>query len=155
MKRRAPIARKAPLKRGSPPKRKKRVSRTPKRPRLKLKAECDRLFSRFIRLRDGGCVLEHDCAGPLQCAHGFSRRYFATRWDPINAWALCSGGHYRYTVRPLEWDEWMRERMGELYEPTRRRALAGKMPDLEATRAELRDLVAKYERMNAACLGKK
>lgn len=138
--------------RSSPPRRKP-VSRRPKASRKKLKAECDRLFSRFIRLRDGVCRLEGDavrCAGVLQCAHLFSRRYFGTRWDTFNAWALCAAHHVYYTHRPLEWDELLRREVVE-YEALRQMALHESMPDLEETRDNLRELVRKYEILNAAC----
>jgi len=140
MKPRKPISRKKPLKRGKP------LSRRPKTPRKKLKAECDRLFSRFIRLRDGRCRLSGsppDCRGSLQCAHLFSRRYFATRWDPLNAWGLCAAHHVFYTHRPLEWDELIRRETA--YEHLRRTALSQPMPALEPTLETLKYLVRKYE----------
>ena len=138
------------MKRRAPIKRKKRVSKRPKAPRKRLKAECDRLFSRFIRLRDGVCRLCNSTAY-LQCAHLFSRRYYGTRWSPVNAWALCRACHVRYTYRPLEWDEVLRETLGELYEPTRTRALFEGMPDLEATKRDLQYLVARYEKLSGSC----
>ena len=77
-------------------------------------------------------------AGPLQCAHGFSRRYEATRWTIGNAWALCAGCHVFYTHRPLEWDEWLRRRMGlERYEAMRELALRGGKQDMDRVLAEL------------------
>ena len=91
-----------------------------------LKTRADRLFSLAVR-SVGHCQSgrpEHK--GPLQCAHGFSRRYLATRWDRRNAWALCAGCHVYYTHRPLEWDEWMRYRMGFAYPEVRALALGGK-----------------------------
>lgn len=81
-------------------------------------------------------------AGPLQCAHGFSRRYEATRWTRANAWCLCAGCHVYYTHRPLEWDEWMRVRLdlvrtGWDYEALRYRAIWGGKQDMEQVLAGL------------------
>jgi len=59
--------------------------------------------------------------------------------------------HYKYTLRPIEWDEVLRMRLGTLYEPLRRKALDGPMPDLEETRTTLLGLVRQYERMREAC----
>ena len=127
-----------------PIKRKKRLSRKPKSSRKQLKTECDRLFSQLIRIRDGfRCQLTGSMDNP-QCAHLFSRRYLATRWDPLNAWTLSQSRHMFYTHRPLEWDEVLRERLGDFYEPLRQKALAGVKPDLEAVRAQLADLVEVY-----------
>jgi hypothetical protein len=93
--------------------------------------KADSLFSKLIRSR-GRC--EHCGSGDwLQCAHGFSRRYRAVRFDERNAWVLCRSCHVFYTHRPLEWDGWMRDRMGvELYEEIRALALTGPNPDLGA-----------------------
>lgn len=112
------------------PKSKRRKAKTP------MKA-CDELFGRIIRAR-GRCEV---CGTPhdLQCAHGFSRRYRAVRWDERNAFALCRGCHLKYTVRPLEWDEWLLDRWGAvLYEEMRRLALHGRNPNLKEEAARLR-----------------
>ena len=71
--------------------------------------KCDTLFGQIVR-STGVCAgrCEGKPSGVLQCAHGFSRRYRATRWDERNAWCLCQGCHLYWTLRPLEWDDWMR-----------------------------------------------
>lgn len=127
-----------------PKKAKKRKGPTPM-------VECDTLFGKIIRSR-GAC--EGRCngqpKGPLQCAHGFSRRYRATRWDERQCWCLCAGCHMYWTQRPLEWDVWMRDRLGEsLYEELRVLALTGRNPDLKETAARLRERWAQVERMAA------
>ena len=105
--------------------------------------QCDVLFSKLIRAR-GECELASpSCRGPLQCAHGFSRRYSAVRCDPRNAFALCQGHHFFYTHRPLEWVEWLRERWGdELYAELRTAALSQVKVDWKALSAELRQRVS-------------
>lgn len=102
---------------------------------------CDAMFGKIIRAR-GAC---QDCGQPydLQCAHGFSRRYRATRWDERNSFALCRGCHLKYTVRPLEWDDWLRERWGPaLYTELRTLALTGPNPALAEVAATLRERIA-------------
>lgn len=105
-----------------------------------LSKEADRLFSLIIRGRgkcESGRLARH--SGVLQCAHGFSRRYRAVRWDQRQCWSLCAACHMYFTHHPIEWDLWMRETLGEeLYEEIRATALAGVMPDLAELVAELK-----------------
>ncbi len=98
------------------------------------------MFSRLVR-SIGMCEsgrLDH--AGPLQCAHGFSRRYRAVRWDRRNAWCLCAGCHMFFTHHPIEWDEWMHRQMGDaLYSQIRSLALGGERVDLKELHALLKE----------------
>lgn len=123
------------------------MKRTPIKAKRKKRAkrisplrEADRIFSARIRAR-GECEntgAEHK--GSFQCAHGFSRRYKAVRWDERNAFCLCAGCHWYFTNRPLEWDEWMRQRMGADYETVR----------LLALKTDTVDVKAELERLKAA-----
>lgn len=110
-----------------------------KKKRVNYSKECDRLFSLIVR-SVGHCEsgrTEH--AGNLQCAHGFSRRYHATRWDRRNAWAMCAGCHFYFTVHPLEFDNWLYERWGTVqYLRMRNLALRGPLPDLAVLLIELK-----------------
>lgn len=58
----------------------------------------DRLFSRWVRDRDGRCtaagVLDGECKGILQAAHIVGRRNHAVRYDPHNCWTACAAHHY-------------------------------------------------------------
>lgn len=115
----------------------------PKKPkRTTLRNKADKLFSLYIRDRDRRC---RRCgkSGDLQCAHGFSRSYHKTRWDERNAWAMCRGCHTFFTHRPIQWEDWMREDMGEeLYEEVRRQAKSiGQKVDLEQVVMELEEMV--------------
>lgn len=97
-----------------------------------LVKKADVLFSQIVR-SVGHCESGRtNHAGPLQCAHGFSRRYEATRWTRSNAWCLCAGCHVFFTHRPLEWEEWMKERLGPKFDEFRERALRGGKQDVEA-----------------------
>lgn len=74
----------------------------------------DRAFSLYIRRRDGKCRICGDIAN-LQCAHLWSRRYHAIRFDPCNAIALCRGCHVRYTHNPALWTQWCEENVPEYW----------------------------------------
>ena len=114
----------------------KSAKKKPKTPtKTRLLKQCDTLFSLLVRSA-GRCS---NCGKSefLQCAHGFSRRYRAVRFDTRNAWPLCRGCHVYFTHRPLEWDEWMRSELGDLYEVLRDLALHGKNPDLATVRQNL------------------
>lgn len=67
----------------------------------------------------------------LQWAHGFGRKaYPSVRWDKDNSFCLCRSCHARFSTKPLEWDEFMRWRLGpERYEALRWRALREQQPD--------------------------
>ncbi len=85
----------------------------------------DRLFGKIVR-RSGQCAA---CGKSrpnvvIQCAHGFSRTYRGTRWDESNAWPLCVSCHKFYTHRPIEWENWMRNKLGdEAYQALRMKAM--------------------------------
>jgi hypothetical protein len=57
--------------------------------RAGLKARRDQLFSIFIRLRDGACVLCGSTSN-LECSHYHGRSNPESRVDPLNAHAMCS-----------------------------------------------------------------
>ena len=122
--------------------RKSRPRRQRKTSHAALVRKADAAFS--LRVREvSACVSGRaDHAGPLQCAHGFSRRYQGTRWDFRNAFCLCAGCHVYFTHRPLEWDEWMRSRMGLGYEVVRLQALNGGKQDMAEVIASIERRVA-------------
>ncbi len=113
------------------PKRKR--DRRPSRRRT-TRRDCDRLWSKLIK-RDGVCYglkvfPRHVCKGPLQAAHGFSRRYAGTRHDLRNGFPLCAALHVRYTYDPIRWDNLLRKWWGlELYEELKALALQVTKPD--------------------------
>ena len=105
------------------PKPRKRKARAPYK-------VADELFSKIIRLRDQAVCQNCGKTDFPQCAHGFSRSYRAIRWDERNAWCLCRGCHTYFTHHPLEWDEWLIERLGErLHRDLKRQALKDPNPD--------------------------
>ena len=109
--------------------------------------EADRLWSAIVRSA-GACYLAdragHVCAGPLQAAHGFSRRYRVTRWNLLNGFPLCAGAHVFYTHEPLGWDDLLREWWGaELYHTLRKGALSMEKMDPRAILEDLRSEAAR------------
>lgn len=101
----------------------------------------DKMFSGLIRAT-GACV-KCGATSSLQCAHILSRRYMNTRFDPANAVPLCAGCHVFYTHRPLEWEDWIIERIGaDAYQALRVRARSNDKIDRIAVAAEIRRLAA-------------
>ena len=126
------------------PKPTKRPKKAPERIRSKSKRkaklhDADKLFSQYIRNRDGWACVR--CGSPVtpQCAHLHSRIYRAIRFNPKNATTLCKGCHVMFTHRPLEWQDWCEARWpGRLAELKAQALAAHEHPDYEAICAELR-----------------
>ena len=101
--------------------------------------DADRLFSLYIRGRDGWQCQR--CGSPYspQCAHLHSRVYRAIRFSPLNATTLCKGCHVLFTPRPLEWQDWCEERWPGRLAALKVQALgAHEHPDYGAICDELR-----------------
>lgn len=107
----------------------------------KLKKIADDLFSKYIRARDGRC---QKCGTDqnLQCAHIFSRGYGQIRYDLQNAVALCRGCHRFFTDRPIEWEFFIKEKIGvPMYENLKVKALKhDKKIDYDEIITELKEL---------------
>ena len=78
----------------------------------------DKYFSLYIRTRDKWTCQR--CQKPytpptnaLHCSHFQGRGKEATRFEPLNADALCYGCHQYFTSHPLEHYEWQVERKGQ------------------------------------------
>jgi len=86
------------------PKRGKKISKT------KLKNKADILFSLYIRNRDKMCVRCHRTAPyQLHCAHIITRANLRLRFDPMNAYCLCSLCHRWWHDSPTESGKWFEE----------------------------------------------
>lgn len=106
---RTPIERKTPLRRKSPTKRRRAavcpMQRCSGRPAINgvcishAERLADKLFSEWIRARDGTCTVaplaQTPCGGPLQCAHVIGRGKHLHRYDPANSHAACRDHHAR------------------------------------------------------------
>lgn len=84
--------------------------------RKKLTKKLDKLFSAWIRNRDGRCLKCGRLDGGLQCAHIAGRRSLAGRWNEKNAITLCYFCHLRWSHQnPLEFTVWLKENLPEFY----------------------------------------
>lgn len=107
------------------------------------KRKADELWGRAVRT--GRCELldfPHRCGGVIQACHGFSRGYMGTRYLLENGFSGCAAMNFIAEVRPLEWDEYLRDRWGdEKYERLRALALGfgkkGEHTDYTAIIADL------------------
>lgn len=88
-----------------------KTKRKKKTPRQILVAKLDKVFSLYIRARDGRCVL---CGktDSLQCGHVFSRVAYSVRWDERNAYCQCSGCNLWHEYDPYPFYTWWQERYG-------------------------------------------
>ena len=111
-----------------------------KKRRQNFMFQADRLFSAYIRNRDGRCL---NCGTfeRLQCAHVHSRSYKSIRTDEDNAVALCASCHVFYTHRPIEWRLWVEEEFPGRWEALQRKALAYERVDWKLEVARLKELV--------------
>lgn len=109
-----------------------RVSSKPKK--TSLRKEADRLVGAAVRSR-GICEMAGaggvQCGGHLQWCHIISRGYHAVRWDERNAFCGCQAHHVYFTHRPLEFERFVREKIGdEMFDELRRIALTHVFPDV-------------------------
>ena len=84
--------------------------------RKKLIKELDRVFSIYIRKRDGQCV---QCLSKqnLTCGHLFSRVAHSTRWDENNCFGQCRNCNYSHEFDPSKFILWYIRKFGlEKYE---------------------------------------
>lgn len=73
----------------------------------------DQLVGAKVRSRGTCEAVGRPHKGVLQWAHIVSRSYHNTRWLEENALCLCAGCHKYYTYRPLEWEQFITEKIGE------------------------------------------
>jgi len=119
--------------------------------------EADRLFSLYIRRRDGRCTA---CGSTrdLQCSHHISRARVWTRWDVRNATTHCARCHYRFTRDPAAhhdaimcligtrgWSNLMNRAYGPIVQGRRMPPGPLRGSDLEAVLARLRRMSALQE----------
>ena len=95
------------------PLRRPRKPRRAIRKKAKRKAklhDADKLFSQYIRGRDGWQCQRCGSIFSPQCAHLVSRRYRAVRWAAENATTLCQKCHLKMTYDSIAWEDWCNER---------------------------------------------
>lgn len=89
-------------------KRKKR-SKLPTFKSLVLKL--DKVFSQYIRLRDGKSVLSGKTEG-LTCSHLIRRGKKSTRWSETNCHAMTVGENYNHNYYPEPYTAWFIQKYG-------------------------------------------
>ena len=95
----------------------------------------DRLFSKYIRVRDKCCQVCGQSNKRLEAAHIFGRGQKSVRFDPENCWAMCGGPNqsscHRYMdLHTTEKMEWCRKKIGdERFNRLSVRARTPKKPD--------------------------
>ena len=107
------------------------------------RATADKWFSDITR--SAGRCLKCGTTQYLQCAHVFSRRYYAIRWDEKNAVCLCRSCHVYFTHRPIEWEMYITSEIGpDTYSALREKAMTYRKPDMGEM---LDDLAARIQRV--------
>ena len=89
--------------------------------KIRIRPE-DRLFSEYIRTRDGWCCQRcnkwHDPVNlysrmGLHNSHFHGRGKHSTRFDEMNCHALCYGCHQYFHANPIEHTNWMINKIGQ------------------------------------------
>jgi hypothetical protein len=78
----------------------------------------DKLFSKYIRTRDKGCVFQINCFGmqdfsELQCCHFWGRARKSVRYDPQNADSGCPACHQYLHAHPEFHKEFKLKQLGQ------------------------------------------
>lgn len=111
--------------------------------RKKLVNKLDKLFSLWIRKRDGKCV---QCGSTqnLTCGHLFSRVNYSTRWDEENCACQCMGCNLRHEMEFEPFRRVMEASLGhDKYESVWKRHVQIK----KFKNFELQELIEKYDRL--------
>jgi hypothetical protein len=82
------------------------VKRKPKSPRQKAVEDLDKVFSLWIRRRDGNRCVLCGSTNRVQCGHLFSRVAYSTRWSEVNCHAQCANCNYRHEFQPQHFNAW-------------------------------------------------
>lgn len=80
--------------------------------RTALVKKLDTYFSKWIRARDGRCVV---CGTTerLNCGHLFSRIAYSTRWSELNCHAQCFKCNNSHEYDPYPMTSWFIKKFGE------------------------------------------
>lgn len=90
----------------------KKKSRKPRtKSRQALERDLWKVFSLYIRKRDGRCMMGTSfqgylCSGPLQAGHIISRRKLPTKYDEMNVWGQCARHNWIHNRTPETYINW-------------------------------------------------
>lgn len=79
----------------------------------------DKYFSDCVRERANWCCENCGTYYPegnrrgIECAHIVGRANKRLRWEPLNAIALCTGCHMKYTANPLQFTQFVISKIGK------------------------------------------
>lgn len=76
----------------------------------------------------------------MHCSHNYGRRLRSVRWWPLNGTCLCYPCHTWYESYPPDSQDWLRHKLGDLYDILRERANTPR----KYTAAERRDMLKHY-----------
>ena len=95
------------------------IKRKEKSTRKKLRNDLFKVFSIYIRLRDGKCCTPHvryNCSDVLTCGHLFTRADQSTAWDDRFSFAQCSTHNMMHEYHPEIMTDWFIKKFGlDLY----------------------------------------
>jgi hypothetical protein len=74
----------------------------------------DTVFAKIVKIK--GICVRCGAKEQLQCCHIYSRRYKSIRWEELNALCLCAGCHFLAHQNPIDFGEFVREKLGVDYE---------------------------------------
>lgn len=80
--------------------------------RAKLVKEADRVFSLWIRKRDGNRCVQCGSREQLTCGHIISRRIQSVRFDEYNCHCQCWGCNSGHRYWPHKYTAWYVEKFG-------------------------------------------
>lgn len=124
--------------------RKPKVKKRRKKNELRaIKARLDKLFSLYIRLRDGYTCKVCGSRDRPQCGHIFSRVSLSTRWDDSNAVCQCASCNMRHEFDPYPLNNWYitqygKEKWDDLYRQWHK-VRQWKLWELEELEAKLKE----------------
>lgn len=115
-----------------------------KRSRKSIVKELDRIFSLYIRQRDGNkSVISGSTDNPTN-GHLFSRVAYSTRWDELNCHCQTWAENYRHEFDPYPYTQWFLKKYGqEKYDELHRKFVTPiKLKDYE-----LLEMIEKYKKL--------
>lgn len=117
--------------------------------RSQLVGWADKYFSIYIRKRGGDGIVNYcyTCDAllfweDLQCGHFMARRYFPTRWHPVNCWPQCNDCNSVKGGNLVIYEQRLRKQFGdEAIDELKQLARSGN----KVTTAEIQEVVDQYK----------
>jgi len=108
--------------------------------------EADKLVARFVKRRDGGCVVRDQACqyrGPMHWAHIHGKgAHPRLRWDATNAVTLCGLHHDYFTRNPRVWRDFIEDYAPDLWDELLEF-------DRKAPRVDLEEVITRFKAVAA------